>query len=161
MDLILWRHAEAAPGEPDETRALTDKGQRQARKMAAWLNRHLPHNCRILASPAIRTMQTAQALGRKFDTHAALFTDSTPENILAAVDWPHRTEPVLVIGHQPTLGQLAALMMSGKPQNWTIRKGSIFWIAQKPANEGGASYIKLVLEPELIDNRPSHFHMDH
>lgn len=59
MDLILWRHAEAEPGEPDLERALTAKGQRQARRMADWLGSQLPDSCRILASPALRCLQTA------------------------------------------------------------------------------------------------------
>ena len=59
MDLILWRHADAEPGEPDLDRPLTAKGVRQAERMAAWLDGHLPDGCRILVSrrtrPADRT----------------------------------------------------------------------------------------------------------
>ncbi len=66
MDLILWRHAEAEPGEPDLGRRLTAKGIQQAERMAKWLDRHLPATTRILSSPADRTQQTARALKRKF-----------------------------------------------------------------------------------------------
>ncbi len=48
MDLILWRHCEAEPGEPDLGRRLTSKGVKQAERMAAWLDAHLPDTCRIL-----------------------------------------------------------------------------------------------------------------
>ena len=57
MDLILWHHAEAVPerpGQSDLERALTPKGERQAQRMAQWLNRHLPDSTRIVASPARR-----------------------------------------------------------------------------------------------------------
>jgi phosphohistidine phosphatase len=69
MDLILWRHAEAR--EPREVqddldRALTPKGERQAQRMADWLNRQLPIGARVLVSPARRAQQTASALDRKF-----------------------------------------------------------------------------------------------
>ena len=67
MDLILWRHAEAEPGEPDLERALTPKGVKQARRMADWLTSQLPDSCRILVSPARRTLQTA-APGRNTAT---------------------------------------------------------------------------------------------
>ena len=64
MDLILWRHAEAeiaAPGQDDLQRALTPKGERQARRMAAWLNQRLAATTRVLVSPALRCRQTAEA----------------------------------------------------------------------------------------------------
>ena len=70
MDLILWRHAEAVEGDAgdDLARKLTSKGERQAERMAEWLNRRLAHSTRILVSPAVRCQQTAKALGRKFRT---------------------------------------------------------------------------------------------
>ena len=66
MDLILWRHAEAEEadvGADDLARALTPKGERQAERMAEWLNRRLAHSTRTLVSPALRCQQTAKALG--------------------------------------------------------------------------------------------------
>jgi hypothetical protein len=87
MELILWRHAEAEPGEVDESdeeRVLTAKGRKQVIRMAEWLDRVLPANCRILASPARRTMQTAEALGRKFQTSQALGTGASAQNLLDA-----------------------------------------------------------------------------
>ena len=69
MDLILWRHAEAqewTQGCDDMARRLTSRGEKQAARMAGWLDRQLPDNTRILVSPARRTEQTASALGRKF-----------------------------------------------------------------------------------------------
>ena len=66
MDLILWRHAQAEVGEPDFGRVLTAQGRKQATKMATWLDRSLPSGCRILCSPTARTVQTAEALDRKF-----------------------------------------------------------------------------------------------
>jgi phosphohistidine phosphatase len=150
MDLILWRHAEAEDGEPDEARALTAKGRRQAAKMGEWLARNLPDDCRILVSPAVRAMQTAEALGRKFKTHEALAPDSTAENILAVAHWPYSREPVLVVGHQPALGQLTALLLSGRPQEWTLRKASVCWISQKGNGETPANYIKVILGPDMV-----------
>ena len=68
MDLILWRHAEAEPGEPDMSRRLTAKGLKQAERMGEWLEQRLPDGTRIIASPADRAQQTALALKRKFKT---------------------------------------------------------------------------------------------
>jgi phosphohistidine phosphatase len=150
MELILWRHAEAEAGEPDDARPLTAKGRKQALKMGEWLDRNLPDKCRILASPARRTVQTAEALGRAFKTHAAIGTDTTPEKILAAANWPNSRDPVLIVGHQPSLGQVAALLIAGTKQDWTIRKSSVFWIASKASGEADAIYVKAVLGADLI-----------
>ncbi|TFW09348.1 histidine phosphatase family protein [Oxalobacteraceae bacterium OM1] len=152
MDLILWRHAEAEdpmPGQADIERALTSKGVKQAAKMGKWLDAHLPSSCRILASPAVRTVQTAEALGRKFKTHPGLAPDVTPQSVLEAVNWPDSKEPVLVVGHQPTLGQTMALLIAGTRQDWTLRKSNVCWIAQRAPGEADTVYIKLLLGPDL------------
>ncbi len=88
MELILWRHAEAEDSSPDMARALTKKGRNQASRMADWLNPRLPQPVRILMSPALRTVQTAQALGRSCEEVAALAPGGSVDNILAAVGWP-------------------------------------------------------------------------
>lgn len=150
MELILWRHAEAEPGAPDEARALTAKGHKQALKMAEWLDRTLPNGCKILVSPTVRTVQTAQALGRKFKIYPELGPDTTPEIILHTAHWPDSREPVLIIGHQPSLGRLAALLLCGTPQDWPIRKASAWWIAQKENEEQCSTYLRAVMAPDLV-----------
>ena len=131
MDLILWRHADAEParaGQSDLERALTDKGERQARRVAKWLQEALPAGTRIIASPAMRTQQTAQALGREFETVAGVAPDVSADQLLRAAGWPHAREAVLVVGHQPTLGEAAARVMTGVPQLWAIKKGAVWWL---------------------------------
>jgi phosphohistidine phosphatase len=150
MELILWRHAEAELGEPDEGRALTGKGHKQAWKVADWLDRNLPESCRILVSPATRTLQTAEALGRKFKIHPDLAPDKSPQDLLAAANWPDSREPVLVIGHQPTLGLVAAQLIAGQQQEWSIRKANVWWIAQRERGDITTNYLRAVMAPDLI-----------
>lgn len=150
MELILWRHAEAEMGEPDAARALTAKGLKQAEKMARWLDHNLPQSCKILVSPATRSIQTAEALGRKFKISDELAPESNAEQILAATHWPDSREPVLVVGHQPTLGQLASLLIDGRPQNWTIRKGNVWWVVQRKRDDVDDNYLRAVMTPELL-----------
>ena len=114
MDLILWRHAEAEPGEPDLGRRLTAKGMQQAERMAKWLDRHLPATTRILSSPADRAQQTALALKRKFRVVPELAPGASAAAVLAAAGWPDAREPVLIVGHQPTLGEVAAFLLTGR-----------------------------------------------
>lgn len=150
MELILWRHAEAEMGEPDHDRALTAKGHKQARKMALWLDRNLPNSCRILVSPATRTIQTAEALERKFKTHPGLLPEMSALDILSAANWPLSREPVLIIGHQPALGRVAALLIAGVEQDWSIRKGNIWWIAQRERDEIPSNYLRSIMGPDLF-----------
>ncbi len=131
MDLILWRHAEAVgenEAEDDLERALTPKGERQAERMAEWLNRRLAHSTRILASPAVRCQQTAKALGRKVRTIADLAPGASVETVLRAARWPDASEPVLIVGHQPVLGYVASLAMTGSAQPWAVKKGAAWWL---------------------------------
>jgi len=113
MDLILWRHAEAEPGEPDLGRRLTSKGLKQADRMAQWLDSPLPDTCRVLVSPADRAQQTAVALQRKFRTVAELAPGASVAAVLAAANWPDPREPVLILGHPAALGAVASDPMRG------------------------------------------------
>lgn len=151
MDLILWRHAEAvdaADGDDDLARALTPKGERQAARMAEWLNRHLADSTRILVSPARRTQQTAQALQRKFRTVDALAPGSGPQAVLAAARWPDAREPVLVVGHQPTLGLVAAQLLGDQLQTWTIKKGAVWWLRRRERDGVAQVILQAVQSPD-------------
>lgn len=131
MDLILWRHAEAeviAPGQDDLQRALTPKGERQARRMAAWLNHRLAASTRVLVSPALRCRQTAEALGREARVVPTIAPDAPIAALIEAARWPTASEPVLLCGHQPTLGLLVAQLLAGVDQEWAVKKGAVWWL---------------------------------
>ena len=148
MELILWRHAEAEDGFPDLERALTQKGLRQAQKTAEFLTPRLPDDVRILVSPATRTQQTAQALGRKFVTSTELSVHSSARRILAAVQWPACGGTTVVVGHQPCLGQVAALLISGREDSWSVRKGAIWWLWQRRPDADIT--IRTVIDPDCL-----------
>jgi phosphohistidine phosphatase len=153
MDLILWRHAEAHDAKPDQDdldRALTSRGERQAERMAAWLNRLLPSSTRVLASPARRTQQTVAALERKFKTVDALKPDAGAEALLHAARWPDAKEPVLVVGHQPTLGLAAAYLMTREAQPWTLRKGAVIWLRGRDRDGDQQVVLHAAMAPELL-----------
>jgi phosphohistidine phosphatase len=153
MDLILWRHAEAfemREVQSDLDRALTPKGERQAQRMASWLNRQLPSSARILVSPARRTQQTAQALERKFKTIEALAPDGTVDGLLHSVRWPESREPVLVVGHQPTLGLAAAYLLSSQPLPWAVKKGAIWWLRAREREGVLQVVLHAVIGPDLL-----------
>lgn len=136
--------------QDDLDRALTPKGERQAQRMAAWLNQHLPASTRVLASPARRAQQTAAALDRKVKTVPALAPDATVEALLHSVRWPEAREPVLVVGHQPTLGLVAAYLLSGQAQAWPVRKAGVWWLRARQRETGLQVVLQAVLGPDQL-----------
>ena len=152
MDLILWRHAEAVDdAAADLQRRLTPKGERQAVRMAEWLNRMLAENTRVLVSPAERCQQTAAALRRRFQTHQALAATGTVPGLLSLARWPQRREPVLIVGHQPTLGATAALLMGGgTASSWAVRKGAVWWLRQRQRNGLAEVVLLAVCSPDSL-----------
>ena len=150
MDLILWRHAEAEPGEPDLGRRLTAKGLKQAQRMAEWLDGRLPDTTRVLSSPADRAQQTALALKRKFRTVDELAPGATASAVLAAAGWPDARESVLVIGHQPTLGEVSSFLLAGDELPWSIRKGAVWWLSNRVRDGVATVVLKVVIGPDFV-----------
>ena len=154
MELLLWRHCEAEPGVPDLGRALTGKGEKQARRMAAWLHAHLPDSARILASPARRSQQTAQALAelapRRLKTVDALAPGASVEDVLRAVRWPDAKSVVVVVGHQPTLGWVASRLLGGAEADWPIRKGGVWWFSSRDRDGVEQVVLRAAMNPELL-----------
>lgn len=153
MDLILWRHAEAHPlreGQIDLERALTPKGERQAQRMAEWLNRRLVESTRVLVSPAVRAQQTAQALERPFKTVKDLAPDGSVEALLKAARWPDGTEPVLLIGHQPTLGFAAARVLVDLDRYLPMKKAAVWWLRRRERDGEVQVVLHAVQGPDLL-----------
>ena len=150
MDLILWRHAEAVDGMPDMARKLTAKGEKQAREMAQWLRPRLPKRTRIIVSPAQRTLQTVKALSEDFEILRELAPGASATAILAAAQWPDQAGAVLVVGHQPTLGMVAATLIAGEPIPWSVKKGGVWWLSHRVRGEQPQVVLRAVVSPDLL-----------
>jgi phosphohistidine phosphatase len=154
MDLLLWRHCEAEPGEPDLGRELTGKGEKQARRVAAWLHAHLPDSARILVSPARRAQQTAAALAelapRKVKTVDALAPGASAEDVLRAARWPDGKAAIVVVGHQPTLGWVASRLLTGAEADWPIRKGGVWWFSSRDRDGLEQVLLRAVIGADLV-----------
>lgn len=157
MDLILWRHAEAEEAALDDAsstldlnRSLTQRGEKQAARMAAWLDRQLPEGARIWVSPARRCEQTALALGRKYKVRAELAPDATPAQLLELVQWAENKYPALVIGHQPTLGQTIAQLLMLKESECAVKKGALWWLRHRDRDGQGQTVVVTVQSPEVL-----------
>lgn len=153
MDLILWRHAEAEDGSmsvPDDRRRLTAKGERQARDMARWLEARLPRDCRVLVSPAQRTQQTAHRLQRPYELAPEVGTAASAADLLVATGWPDAGRCVLVVGHQPTLGRVAARVLCGSEQDWAVKKGAVVWLGARTRDGITEAVLKAVMQPGFL-----------
>jgi len=153
MDLILWRHAEAfdaLEGQEDLSRTLTPKGEKQAIRMGQWLDRQLPEGVRVMSSPAIRCEQTVKSLGRKVKYKSDLSPDATLDDFLSSVGWPDSKMSVLVVGHQPVLGQAIAYLLGLPNGECSVRKGAVWWLRSRVRDGQTQTVVVSVQTPELL-----------
>jgi phosphohistidine phosphatase len=143
MDLLLWRHADAADGSPDLARPLTERGHGEARAVAGWLRKRLPSGLRVLSSPARRARETAAALGLPVEVLDELAPVAAPSALITAAGWPDASHAVLIVGHQPTLGETAAALLGAAGREVPVRKGAVLWISSPRR-------LVAVMEPEML-----------
>lgn len=164
-DLILWRHADAGESTEDDAdllRSLTPKGEKQAQRMAAWLKRQLPDTTRVISSPATRAEQTTMALQRPYKLRDELAPHASVQDLLHAAQWGQYRGPILIVGHQPTLGQLVGASLQpqwspslGVPEpaavpSISIRKGALWWLRLRSREEQTQVVVVCVQTPELL-----------
>lgn len=159
LDVILWRHAHAKPVQNDQDdleRPLSAKGERQAKLMATWLNERLGEDVIVLSSPALRTVQTANALGLEYQLEQALRPGADVEAVLEvisrhldAVPDDDQQKQILLVGHQPWIGQTIGRMLD-MPAGMEVKKGAVWWLRSEP--EIGSPQFRLlaVMCPQLL-----------
>ena len=121
-ELILLRHAETVPAEAggeDRSRPLSDRGEQEARAAGHWLAAHGARPERMLCSPAERARQTAElslaALGQQPAVQLAEeIYDATPGELLALLDQHDDVGSLLLVGHNPGIERLVALLVEGR-----------------------------------------------
>ena len=153
MELILWRHADAEDPGPagDAPRRLTKKGRKQAERMAEWLRARVGPEWRIVVSPAKRALETAKPLERDFEVSESVGTNATAATLLEETGWPDADRPVMVVGHQPTLGEVAAQLLDTRDTDTAIRKGAVWWFESRERGGGRETVLKAVMNPELLE----------
>jgi phosphohistidine phosphatase len=169
MDLILWRHADAEDGpdfspptsglslagpsnvvDADLHRCLSARGHKQSSRMAKWVDRTLTNSARVLVSPAMRCEQTVVALGRKYKTCPELAPWASVDDLLGLVHWPSAKLPVLVVGHQPTLGLVVTRLLGVDGDELSFRKGAIWWLRSRERDGQIQTVVVTVQSPEFL-----------
>lgn len=156
MDLLVIRHAIAedpAADRPDAARALTRRGRRRFKAAVAGLGALGVRFDRLLTSPLTRAVQTSELLEPLLDGEAQITDalaappDAALLGMLAALPEP----TVALVGHEPWLGELAALLLTGKTGpggNLAFRKGGVAWLEGQPAP--GQMSLKAWLPPRVL-----------
>lgn len=153
-NIILWRHAQAEQadfelGEQDNARQLTAKGQHQAKSMGRWLTQQLPKNTFLLSSPALRAVQTAEALHCKIQLDNALKPSASLADVLNALTQYQHQKNILIVGHQPWLGELLAFLFEqsaaniANMQSISVKKGAVWWLRRVSAESSQSAFYKL------------------
>ena len=116
MQLYLVRHADSTPGDPDELRPLSDEGREQARELGERMRDDGVVPDLVLTSPLLRARETGDALARATgatsEADERLAPGATAETLREAISG--RGEQVVVVGHQPDCGRIAATLSGGE-----------------------------------------------
>jgi phosphohistidine phosphatase len=131
-------------------RPLTRRGRKQADASAAWLRARLPAGFRVVCSPATRTRETAASLTGTPEVLQVLAPGADPHEVLAAIGWPDAEGDVVVVGHQPWLGQVAHLALTGEPRDWSVRKSGIWWLHARTRDRAEQAVLRAVIDPDLL-----------
>jgi phosphohistidine phosphatase len=150
MELILWRHADAEEGERDLERKLTGKGRKQAARVAQWLQHRLPSKITVISSPARRARETADALEARYKISDRLAPGAQVKDLIEAAGWPKHKGVVILVGHQPDFGRAAAALVSGRPSDWSVKKGGLWWLDNRERGGDAQVVVRAVIAPDLI-----------
>jgi phosphohistidine phosphatase len=153
MELILWRHADAEDPGPagDNARRLTKRGRKQAERMAEWLRERVGPEWRIVVSPAKRALETVKPLERDYEVRDSVGTAADVRSLLREANWPDGDRDVLIVGHQPTLGEAAAAIL-GSSEVISVRKGAMWWFTTRERDGRPESVLKVAIDPDALES---------
>jgi phosphohistidine phosphatase len=142
MHLYILRHANAdTEAATDSARTLSEKGEEQARAVAQFCHSHRIHPAVIFASPLIRARQTAKpvakALNAAVTTARWLACGARPDAILAELSALRDVRAVMLVGHEPDLGDLIAHLLGAAAESIHVRKASLTLVEVLQLRKGG------------------------
>ena len=159
IDLFIWRHAEAEEGMPDRERPLTARGRRDAARVAKAIARKLDEKSGVVSSPAVRTRETVAPLLARFPLDLAIDERLAPgADMDDVLDVLERTiescdddDPTIVmVGHQPWVGQLAHRLLTDGPGFLSVKKASAWWLVRRSRDGRSEWTLRTVFDPDLI-----------
>jgi phosphohistidine phosphatase len=89
-------------------------------------------------------------MGRKYKIRDELSPQGSHEHLLELVQWPHGKNPVVVVAHQPFLGQTVAALLKLDAENFPIRKGAVWWLRSRLKEDQIQTVLITVQTPEML-----------
>ncbi len=145
MDLIILRHCEAEDGGEDFSRKLTQKGKKDAKRVAKFLLKNLKGDFKVYSSPLMRAKETASYLLKDIEILDELNPDRAPNSFLKEISRKD-FDTIVAVGHQPLIGAIAANLL-GLNCSLNVKKGGFFWFRGKTIKE---MELYCFLPPSLI-----------
>jgi phosphohistidine phosphatase len=151
MRLLLIRHADAGDRDPglwpdDTQRPISEKGRRVHRRVARRLKRRGLTPALLLTSPWLRAWQTAQLTTQHAGGAVPLACPALAEEpdlaaLQAALGQPAPDAIVALVGHEPWLGELGAILLAGEPHRVAIDfpKSGVLGLGCEELTPGGAT----------------------
>lgn len=158
INLFLWRHADAEDSSPDIERQLTSKGHRDAARVAKAIARQIDEHARVVASPALRTRETAAPLisraNLQLDVDDRLAPGADVDEVLDVLEATIAScsdDPAIVmVGHQPWVGQVARRLLTNDNGDWSVKKASAWWLIRRSRDGSTEWTLRSVLDPDLV-----------
>ena len=157
MNLILLRHGKAEDNHADGdfSRALVEKGRKQARRAAKLLKASGALPDIVLTSPLVRARQTAEEFCETSGIPGAtiqgwLACGMTPETAMAELAAFHDFESVAIVGHEPDFSELIQWILGTSGGCVEVKKGALACLrVNPPARSGTLVYL---IPPMLVKN---------
>ena len=110
-----------------------------------WLAEYAPRSLRVLVSPSVRTRQTIEAWRKDYELCPVIALGAQGADLLAAAGWPEGEGAILLVGHQPSLGEAAALMLGCRELDLVVKKGALWWFQSRERGSGRQTVLKAVI----------------
>jgi len=156
LTLYILRHAEAEPeARTDAERALTSKGRDQAKAVGRFCFEQGIFPAVILTSPLVRAQQTAKLVWKelgekpKLDTAEFLSAGMKPETAFTNFRKFSDPETLMLVGHEPDLGEFIAASIGGSSESIRLRKAGLAKLAL-PEAKAGVGTLDFLLTPKLL-----------
>ena len=93
----------------------------------------------------------ADALKLPFETNRKIGPEACVSELIAASGWPQAKGAVLIVGHQPSLGRMASLLLAGQEAEWSIKKGALWWLTNRVRRGDAQTVLRAMIPVELLD----------
>ncbi|HNQ88823.1 MAG TPA: phosphohistidine phosphatase SixA [Verrucomicrobiota bacterium] len=163
LDLYLMRHgiaveSRAAGSAADAERPLTPEGREKVVRAARWLAALAPGLAAIHSSPCVRARQTAEIvaeslqLQKRLVLNEALAPEAAAGTLIRSLSML-RPPPkaLLLIGHEPGLGELAGLLLTGRPGAlFAFKKAGIAKLTVTALTAGRCATLDWLITPRAL-----------